>query len=87
MKKSCHFNSYGFSYLFFQKQKSMTNELLNKKIGSVKRFSQNLDEWTSLSNKRYINIKIHLDDSVFFNLGLVKIIGSCDAVEIQRIVN
>ena len=71
---------------YFKEQKSKTVEILNKRVNSGERFSLTLDEWTSVANKRYININIHCKDSVSFNLGLVRIIGICDAKETQRIV-
>ena len=37
-------------------------------------FSLTLDEWTSVQNKRYLNINIHGNDS-FWNLGLIRIRG------------
>ena len=37
-------------------------------------FSLTLDEWTSVQNKRYLNIIIHANDS-FWNLGLIRIKG------------
>lgn len=42
------------------------------------KFSPTLDEWTSLRNRRYLNINIHFN-KLFVNLGLVKIEGSCTA--------
>ena len=41
-------------------------------------FSLTLDEWTSLRNKRYLNINIH-GIGYFWNLGLVRIHGSFSA--------
>lgn len=72
---------------YFKEQKLATLQILSKRVNSGERFSITLDEWTSLGNKRYININIHCNESVFFNLGLVRIIGSCDAIETERIVN
>lgn len=43
------------------------------------KFAITLDEWTSIRNKRYVNINLHsqgFDRFNFKNLGLVKITGS-----------
>lgn len=37
-----------------------------------------LDEWTSGARRRYINVNLHTENK-FWNLGLVKIRGSCTA--------
>ena len=42
------------------------------------KFSLTLDEWTSLKNKRYLNINIH-GIGYFWNLGLSRILGSFTA--------
>lgn len=42
-------------------------------------------EWTSLKNKRYINVNIHRKEE-FFNLGLVRIIGSGTAEHCVKLV-
>ena len=41
-------------------------------------FSLTLDEWTSMQNKRYININVH-GNGAFWNLGLVRIKGKFSA--------
>lgn len=72
---------------YFREQKATIIENISKKLNSGERFGLTLDEWTSLATKRYFNINIHCNESVIFNLGLVRIIGSCDAIETQKIVN
>lgn len=52
------------------------HDLLRK--SKSEKFSLTLDEWTSLRNKRYININIH-GVGYFWNLGLVRIFGSFTA--------
>lgn len=46
-----------------------------------KRFSITFDEWTSLQNRRYLNLNIHfVNESIgFYNLGLVRVRGSMPA--------
>lgn len=42
------------------------------------RFSLSFDEWTSQKNHRYLNVNVHHKDT-HFNLGLIRIRGSCTA--------
>ncbi|CAH0403229.1 unnamed protein product [Chilo suppressalis] len=42
------------------------------------RFSLSFDEWTSQKNHRYINLNVHHKET-HFNLGLIRIHGSCTA--------
>lgn len=37
-----------------------------------------LDEWTSTRNRRFLNVNLHKKGR-FYNLGLLRVIGSCDA--------
>jgi hypothetical protein len=48
-------------------------------LNSGSRFSLSLDEYTSLNNRRYLNINVHRNDGKFWNLGMVKINGSMPA--------
>lgn len=50
--------------------------LTKKKNGN--RFSLSLDEWTSIRNRRYLNVNVH-SEKEFWNLGLVRIHGSLPA--------
>lgn len=63
-------------------------EVINK-IENLKnqneKFAINLDEWTSLRNRKYLNINIHHVDTNF-NLGLVPVYGSCNAGRILELV-
>ncbi|KAJ8703695.1 hypothetical protein PYW08_002152 [Mythimna loreyi] len=43
-----------------------------------KRFSLSFDEWTSQKNHRYLNLNVHHKEK-HFNLGLIRIHGSCTA--------
>lgn len=49
------------------------------------KFSLTFDEWTSRKNKRYLNINVHYKEK-HFNLGLVRIYGSCTAEHCVNIV-
>ena len=44
------------------------------------RFSLTFDEWTSTRNRHYMNINVHLRGSKFWNLGLVRVLGSMPAM-------
>jgi len=39
-------------------------------------FSLTFDEWTSQKNRRFMNVNIHANNNVFWNLGLIRIKGS-----------
>lgn len=69
-------------YKYFESAKKEVIE----RIGELKaqKFSLTLDEWTSIRNRRYLNINIH-SNSTFFNLGLILISGKCPAEEIERL--
>ena len=55
-------------------QEKIVQEIQNEKAAQ-KRFSLTFDEWTSVKNKRYININLHGNDTCW-NLGLGRIHGS-----------
>ena len=54
-------------------------QLISKEIYQYKplgtRFSLSLDEWTSTTNKRYMNIFVHIPNK-HWNLGLIRVYGS-----------
>lgn len=69
---------------FFEIAEEETKDKIKKLKDDGKKFSVTLDEWTSTSNCRYLNINIHYTVSAegktsFFNLGLLKIKGKCTA--------
>ena len=49
------------------------------------KFSLTFDEWTSRKNQRYLNINVHYKEK-HFNLGLVRILGSCTAEHCVNLV-
>lgn len=55
------------------------------KLKKVK-FAATLDEWTSIKNRRYLNINIHSTDGKFFNLGLIRIKQNCSAETIEALM-
>ena len=52
---------------------------LSERIARGELFSLTFDEWTSLKNRRFMNVNVHSYDNVFWNLGLVRIKGSMPA--------
>ena len=52
---------------------------MQRSLKSGKRFSLSLDEYSSLQNKRYLNINVHEDKDKFWNLGMVAISGRMTA--------
>lgn len=68
---------------FYDKTKCKTMQEIQKRITEDQMVCLTLDEWTSVSNKRYLNINIHFMDGFMFNLGLVAVSGSLPA---ERIV-
>lgn len=63
---------------------NMINEFNNLKKQNQK-LSLTFDEWTSQKNQRYLNINVHTKLK-HFNLGLVRIHGSCTAEHCVRMV-
>ena len=50
-----------------------------------KRFSLTFDEWTSIKNRRYMNINVHVQQQ-FWNLGITRLEGSMPAVKCVEIL-
>jgi len=51
-----------------------------------KRFSITFDEWTSIRNRRYININVHSVGGTMWNIGLVRAYGSVPAEKCLSLV-
>lgn len=52
---------------------------IHSRVSAGSRFSLSLDEYTSLNNRRYLNINVHKSGGSFWNLGMVKIDGAMPA--------
>lgn len=73
-------------YNFQEKIKLQVINDIKKELSSFKKFSITLDEWTSIDNRRFININLHKASSKIINLGLVRILGSCNAEKMNELV-
>lgn len=71
---------------FYCEAKAKTMQEIQKRVAEGQSASLTLDEWTSVNNKRYININTHFADGVMINLGLVLVNGSLPADKIVEIV-
>ena len=70
---------------FSNDKKINIKENLRKLTESGTRFSITIDEWTSYNAQRYLNVTLHtVVDS--YKLGLIKINTSCDAYQLQELV-
>lgn len=70
---------------FFEvKRKKLKTQLISE-IKNGAKYSITVDEWTDINIKRFLNVTLH-GNGVAHNLGLIKIIGSCDAVATQNLV-
>lgn len=52
---------------------------IKSKLEKGDKFSFSFDEWTSLQCIRYMNINLHDSENSFWNLGMIKIVGSMPA--------
>lgn len=50
------------------------------------KFSLTFDEWTSIKNRRYLNLNVHTD-KIFWNLGLCRVNGTMPAEKCVDIVD
>lgn len=64
---------------YAEKLQTDISGMLNSKKESGERFSCSLDEWTSSSSKRFLNLNIHTSNHETYNLGLIRITGSATA--------
>lgn len=72
---------------FYDYAKKQTMQELTEKIRPNNELvSMSTDEWTSVANKRYLNVNLHFADGSFFNLGLVRIRGAFPAEKIVEAV-
>lgn len=71
----------------FQGMKNQMICELSEKIKNNVRFSLTLDEWTSTRMKKYVNVILHgAPKEEPYNLGLVRLFGSCTATQLLEVV-
>lgn len=70
----------------FEKKKQEYINFFDKAKSKGDKFSITLDEWVSSRQRRYMNINAHDKDGKTFNIGLVRIVGSCNAAKIVSTV-
>ena len=72
----------------FEVKKAEMIKMIEKRKMVGNKFSITTDEWTSLRRRRYLNINVHGENDECMNLGLVPILGSCNADEmIDKVKN
>ena len=64
----------------------LKNKIANFK-SEQRKFSLSIDEWTSVRNRRYMNVNIYYEDGESDNLGLVRIQGSCPSEKVYELLN
>jgi len=71
----------------FQAIKNKMIGELSEKIQNNVRFSLTIDEWTSTRKKKYVNVNLHgAPNEEPYNLGLVRIFGSCTSTQLLEVV-
>nr|CAI5830436.1 unnamed protein product [Callosobruchus analis] len=58
---------------YSKKIRSICSQQINHIKAKNGRFSLTFDEWTSTSNKRYLNINVHSQRNMLWNIGLVRV--------------
>lgn len=64
---------------------SVKSEITTAK-NAGQRFSLTFDEWSSLRNRRYMNINVHSNNGKFWSLGLTRVDGSMPATKCIELV-
>lgn len=71
---------------FAESKKQEVFEEIESENARELKFSITLDKWSSFATQRYLSINLHKTDSNVINLGLVRILGSCNANKMLEIV-
>src|SRR5713101_9407634 len=82
-------NSYDISALIHKFFERVRSEYIEKQIllkKENKKISISIDEWTSLRNRRYMNVHVY-NDVNSYDLVLVRIHGTCPAEKVFCLVN
>ena len=57
---------------------------IQREIKNGKKFSVTLDEYSSLRNKRYLNVNVHSSNGKFWNLGMIGISGKMISEKVRE---
>lgn len=71
---------------FYEDIKQQLIQKIIKHKDNGKKFSISIDEWTSMKNKRYMNLHLYYNNKVSDNLGMVPVVGSCPAEKALELV-
>lgn len=71
---------------FYEEAERDTINRIKELKAEDRKFSITLDEWTSLRNRRFLNVNLHSDQNPI-NLGLIRIKNTCPSEEIERLTN
>lgn len=75
---------------FSDLKKGETRAMINSLKSEEKKFSATLDEWTSSSNFRFLNINLHYAETQtitkHFNLGMIEMDATCPAEKLVEMV-
>ena len=66
--------------------KSIVKKKIEKRKNQGEKFCLSTDEYTSLRNRRYININVHATGGVHYNLGLIRVVGSMPAEKMVQAI-
>ncbi|XP_011859119.1 PREDICTED: uncharacterized protein LOC105556635 [Vollenhovia emeryi] len=69
-----------------QVREQLKIEIKKLKLDGQK-FSLTFDEWTSIKNRRYLNLNVHATDKMFWNLGLCRVNGTMPAEKCVNIID
>lgn len=75
-------NARDVAYAIYKKEKELKDNVkqeLKVLIENGMKLSLSLDEGSTIRNRKYLNIVIHLPDGGFKNLGVIRVNGSCPA--------
>lgn len=60
--------------------------VIKKKIEQNLKVGLSLDEWTSISNRKYLNINVNFGDKTFLCLGLIRLNNSATSEYLYRVI-
>lgn len=72
---------------YYDGTKTKLCSMLQQNLKDGERFAISLDEWTSMRNRRYLNVNVHTHRHVSYNLGLVRIVASLTSEALLELLN